>query len=243
MLSAYAVYKYEMQKLLKSRKWLTPLIFLAMYLGFSYSVGPLEIVSSLGLCSLVAFIGVLVVIFMCEDNRCQTMDQTIFIRLSNKKTYYLGRVLMVVAVSFIAALIGILVPIFQCIINGPGFFTTPFTIGYGISGFYLFFISGFSGGMVALLLNGRLIPKKEASISICILTALLTIVKGGLHDKYPITRFLSWILPPLYDLSAAYSHIEVSLWKETWIYFLWMTAYVFIQVVFYVWIMDKKRFE
>lgn len=243
MLNVYAVYKYEMEKLLKSRKWLTPLIFMAMYLGFSYSIGPLEISSSFGLCSLVVFIGVLVVIFMCEDSHYHTMDQTIFIRLSNKKSYYLGKVFMVAAISFIAALIGILVPIFQYIINGKGFFTTPFTIGYGISGFFLFFLSGVLGGMVALLLNGRLIPKKEASISLCILIALLTVVKGGLHDKYPVTRFFSWILPPLYDLSAAYSHAEVSLWKETGIYFLWTTAYVFVQMFVYVWIMDKKRFE
>lgn len=243
MLSAYAVYKYEMEKLFKSRKWLLPLILFMMYLGMSYSVGPLEILSSLGICSFIVFILVLAVMFMCDDIHYQTMDQTIFIRLSNKNCFYLGKVLLTGFVSIVAAGIGILVPVFVYVINGESFFTTPFTLEYGIFGLLLFVLSGFCGGMTALLLNSRLISKKEASVILCILITLLTIVKGGLHDKYPITRAFSWILPPVYDLSVAFSRAENSLWKETGIYFFWIVAYVFIQIVFYIWIMKRKRFE
>ena len=243
MLSAYEICKYETEKLLKSRKWMVPAILFIMYLGMSYSVGPLDILSSFGICSLVVFIGILAVFFMCNDLSYQAMDQTVFIRVSSKKSFYIGKVLLVGKVSMIAAAISILVPIIQYVVNGKDFFTTAFTVEKGISGFVLFFLSGFCGGMTALLLNDRLVLKKEASIALCIFAALLTIIKGGLHEKFPVTKLVRWVLPPLYDLSFAYSHGNDFLFRDTGIYFLWMFCYLIIQIFIYVWIMDKKRFE
>lgn len=238
-----AICKYETKKLLKSRKWMIPVILFAMYLGISYSVGPLEISSSFGICSLVVFIGSLAVLFMCDDIHYQAMDQTIFIRLSNRKGFYMGKVLLAAEISLIGAAISVFVPLLQYLVNGKGFFTTAFTPERGITGFLLFFLSGFGGGMTALLLNSRLIPKKEASIALSVLIALLTIVKGGLYDKFPVTRFFGWLFPPLYDLSTAYSHQQNFTFRETGIYFLWMGAYLAIQIFLYIWVMDKKRFE
>ncbi|MCM1161788.1 MAG: hypothetical protein NC412_11240 [Roseburia sp.] len=243
MSSVCAVCKYETEKLLKSRKWMVPAILLIMYLGMSYSVGPLDILSSFGICSLVVFLGMLAVFFMCNDIHAQTMDQTVFIRISNKKSFYTGKVLLVGKVSMIGAAVSILVPVIQYVVNGKDFFTSSFTAGKGVSGFILFFLCGFCGGMTALLLNDRLVPKKEASIALCILAALLAIVKGGLHEKFPVTKLVSWVLPPLYDLSYAYSHGSDFLFRDTGIYFLWMLFYLVLQILFYVWVMDKKRFE
>ena len=243
MLSAYAICKYETEKLLKSRKWMVPAILFIMYLGMSYSLGPLDLLSCFGICSLVVFIGILAVFFMCNDLPYQAMDQTIFIRIPSKKSFYMGKVLLVGKVSMIGAAISILVPIIQYVVNGKDFFTTAFTVGKGISGFILFFLSGFCGGMTALLLNDRFVPKKEASIALCIFAALLTIIKGGLHEKFPVTKLVSWVLPPLYDLSYAYSHGNDNLFRDTGIYFLWMLIYLVLQILFYVWMMDRKRWE
>lgn len=243
MSKTYAICRYETEKLLKSRKWMVPAILFIMYLGMSYSVGPLDILSCFGICSLVVFIGILAVFFMCNDLPYQAMDQTVFIRISSKKSFYMGKVLLVGKVSMAGAAISILVPIIQYVVNGKGFFTTAFTVGKGISGFILFFLSGFCGGMTALLLNDRFVPKKEVSIVLCIFAALLTIIKGGLHEKFPVTKLVSWVLPPLYDLSYAYSHGNDSLFRDTGIYFLWMLIYLVLQVLFYVWMMDRKRWE
>lgn len=243
MLSAYAVCKYETEKLLKSRKWMVPAILFTMYLGMSYSLGPLDILSCFGICSPVVFVGMSAMFFMCNGIHDHAMDQTIFIRISGKKSFYIGRVLLVGKVSMIGAAISVLVPIIQYIVNGKDFFTTSFTVEKGISGFILFFLSGFCGGMTALLLNDRLVPKKEASIALCIFAVLLTIIKGGLHEKFPVTRLVSWVLPPLYDLSFAYSHGKDFLFRDTGIYFLWMFFYLVFQVLFYVWVMDRKRWE
>ncbi len=243
MLGVHSICKYETEKLLKSRKWLVPAVLFIMYLGMSYSVGPLDILSSFGICSLVVFIGMTVLFFMYNDFSYQAMDQTIFIRISGKKSFYAGRVLLVGKVSMIAAAISVLAPVIQYMINGKDFFTAPFTMEKVISGFVLCFLSGFCGGMTAILLNDRFIPKKEASIALCILVVLLTIVKGGLHEKFPFAKWVSWVLPPLYDLSFAYSHGDNYLFRNTGIYFLWMLFYLALQILFYVCIMDKKRWE
>ena len=243
MLNSFIVCKYETEKLLKSRKWLVPAIIFIMYLGMYYSVGPLDILSSFGICSLVVFVGVVAMFFMYNGIHYQAMDQTVFIRISGKKSFYIGKVLLVGKVSIIGAAISILVPVMQYVINGKDFFTTSLTMEKVISGFVLYVLSGVCGGMTALLLNDRFISKKEASIVLCILLVLLTIIKGGLYEKFPVTRLVTWVLPPLYDLSFAYSHGNDFLFRNTGIYFLWMGFYLVLQILFYVWLMDRKRWE
>lgn len=243
MLNSFVVCKYETEKLLKSRKWLVPAIIFIMYLGMWYSAGPLDILSSFGICSLVIYVGVATVFFMYNGIHFQAMDQTVFTRISGKKGFYMGKVLLVGKVSIIGAVISVLAPVMQYVINGRNFFTTPLTMEKIISGFVLCFLSGFCGGMTALLLNDRLISKKEASIVLCILVVLLTIIKGGLHEKFPVTRLITWVLPPLYDLSSAYSHGKAFSFGNTGIYFLWVCFYLALQVLIYVWSMDRKRWE
>lgn len=220
-----------------------PAILFIMYLGMSYSVGPLDILSSFGICSLIVFVGMTALFFMYNGIHYQAMDQTVFIRISGKKSFYTAKVLLVGKVSMIVAAISVLAPVIQYIINGKDFFTAPLTTEKVISGFVLCFLSGFCGGMTAILLNDRFIPKKEASIALCILVVLLTIVKGGLHEKFSFAKWVSWVLPPLYDLSFAYSHGNNCLIRDTGIYFLWMWFYLVLQVLFYVTFMDKKRWE
>ncbi len=243
MLSVHAICKYETEKLLKSRKWLVPAVLFILYLGMSYSVGPLDILSSFGICSLAVFVGMTAIFFMYEGIHYQAMDQTVFIRISGKKSFYAGKVLLVGKAGMIVGAVSVLAPVIQYMINGKDFFTTPLTMEIAISGFVLCFLSGFCGGMTAILLNDRFIPKKEASIVLCILIVLLTIVKGGLHEKFPFVKWISWVLPPLYDLSSAYTRGSSFLLKDTGIYFLWMLFYLALQFLFYVCIMDKKRWE
>jgi hypothetical protein len=54
---------------------------------------------------------------------------------------------------------------------------------------------------------------------------------------------LTWILPPVHDLSVAYSKGEYFQFGTTWAYFLWLAGYIGIEIVAYVGILRRKGVE
>lgn len=71
----------------------------------------------------------------------------------------------------------------------------------------------------------------------------MIILKGPIGEEFPPTRLLTWILPPVYDLSVNYCKEDYFSLSANGIYFLWLAGYTGIEIFFYIWMMKRKKFE
>ncbi len=238
-----ALCRFEMDKLLKSSRLVVPLLILFAYIGIAYAVGPLRVASSFGICSLVLFV-LMVSIGVMEDGLGYAMiEQTMLVRLRNKSLFYLGKAALMAAVSLVFAAISVLAPVLIDLMNGGTLFSRGVVLSDILSGFVLFALSGMCGGVTGLFAHHRIIQNRKTAILLCIAFALLTIIKGAMNSQVQALVYVTWILPPVHDLSVSYSKGDFFNFGSTWMYFLWLAGYIAIQIVAYVAILRKRGVE
>ena len=237
------IFRYEKEKYKRSSRMILPAVLLFFYLGFAYSMAPQYVLDSFSICSLVVFLLMLSAGVMYEDICFPMIDQTIFIKTEKKELLFAGRCLLIAYISLGAAAVSVLYPLLCDLANKKGLFMRPLTAADIISAFFLFWITGVSGGITGLFANRRIFRKRETALILSVLLGLLIILKGAVGEKFAAVRLITWILPPVYDLSVNYSAEEYFHFSGLWIYFLWMAAYTVLEAWLYIRIMAWKKFE
>jgi hypothetical protein len=238
-----AIYRFERDKLLRSSKLIVPLLILIAYIGIAYSIAPLNILSSFSICSLVIFMLLISVGVMDDDLSYSMIEQTILVKIHKKALFYLGRAVLIGVVSMAFSLIAVLLPLLIHLWRGSELFSREIVISDVLSGLALFWLIGLCGGMIGLFANHRIISNRKTAILICIAFGLFTIIKGALVQQAQFLQYITWILPPIHDLSVAYCQDTYFRLGQTWVYFAWLMGYIGIEVFAYVKIMRRRGFE
>jgi|AGTN01.1.fsa_nt_gi hypothetical protein len=238
-----ALFRYEKDKLMHSGRFVLPLLVLFAYLGIAYVVAPLNILSSFSICSLVIF-ALMLSMGVVVGGLCEPMiEQTVYVKIRHKTSLYMSKVWLIVAVSLVFALISVLTPLLVHIFSGHGLFKREVAFSDIASGAALFWITGLSGGISGLFTGPGILPGRKSSIVLSVLFGLTALVKGSLIKGAAALQYVLWLLPPVFDLSVAYSAGTYFSLGGTWPLFLWLAAYTAVQTAAYVLIMRAKRFE
>lgn len=238
-----AIYKFEKDKLIHSSKMVVPFILLITYIGCSYTVAPLMILESFSVASLVVFALMVSVGIMYGDMNYEMIDQTIFVKLPKKEYFYFGKIMIMGEVSMVFALFSVFIPVIIHACSGFALFKRSIVFSDICSGIILFWLIGMSGSLVGLIANQRIIKQRKNAILLCTFLTIVAIVKEPINSKFIIAKFLTWLLPPVYDLSVFYCKDTYFKLSNTWIYFLWITVYIIIEIIAYTKIMLNKGFE
>jgi len=238
-----ALYSFEKDKLLHSGRIIVPLLLMIGYIGIAYAVAPLDILSSFSIGALVVFILSLSVGIMDAGLSNPMIEQAMWVKLPVKRLFFLSRAVLMAAVALAFALLSTLAPLLIHLCNGSALFKRPVSLADMLSGFALFWLVSFSGGMAGQFTSPRLIRDRRMAILLGSAFGVLAVVKGALIKKAAWLVYLLWFLPPVYDLTAAYSADSVLVFSGVWPFFLWMALYAAAETVLYVWIMTKRRFE
>jgi hypothetical protein len=238
-----AVCRYEMDKLLHSGRFVLPALLLFAYIGIAYAVAPLSILDSFSICAVVVFALMLAMGVMLGALSEPVIEQTMFVKLRRKSYLYLGKALVMAVIALAFALVAALAPLLLHILNGSRLFHRAVALSDIASGIVLFWLTGLCGGALGLLANPRLLPGRKTAVLVSALVGLLAIVKGALIRALAALRFVLWLLPPVYDASAAYSAQEYFHLNHTWPSLLWLVAYTAAEIAAYALVMRAKRFE
>jgi len=238
-----AIYKFEKDKLIHSSKMVVPFILLITYISCSYTVAPLEILSSFGAASSVVFAIMVSIGVMYGDMNYQMIDQTIFAKLPKKEYFYLGKIMIMAEMSMVFALLSVFIPVVIHVCSGFALFKRSIVFSDICSGIMLFWFIGMSGSLVGLIANQRIIKQRKNAILLCTFLTIVAIVKEPINSKFTIAKFLTWLLPPVYNLNVFYCKDTYFQLSKTWIYFLWITVYIIIEIIVYIKIMLNKGFE
>jgi len=237
------LYKYELSNYLLSGKEIAPLLAFIGWIGIAYTIGPIKILKSFGLSSLVIFLIMLIISIGYANIGNHMIEQSFYVKLKNKRNMYLSKVLVILTLSFAISVLGILLPMLIDITSKVALFSRTPTILDLSAGFLLLFTASFSGGIIGLFLNKRVIKQHRVTIILSVFIGLLTILRGTLNEDFFFLRFITWILPPVYELSSHFCNIEYFHVNDAFLYFIWMILYTLAAIFFYVKLMLHKDFD
>ncbi len=238
-----AIFRYERDKLLHSGRFVLPTLLLLGYIAAGYAIAPLNILSSFSICALILFALMLSMGVMLSTLSEPMVEQTMLIKLRHPSYLYLGKALLIAVLALVFALTAVLLPLLINLLNHSKLFIRPVVFSDIVSGLVLFWLTGFSGGMLGLLFNPRLLPGRKIAVLLSVLAGLIAIAKGGLIDALPALRYPLILLPPIYDACTAYSADLYFSLGHAWPPLLWLTAYSAAEITTYVFAMRAKRFE
>lgn len=237
-----AAYKFEKDKLFHSSKIVVPILFLVTYTGCSYTIGPLEILGSFSAAASIVFALMVSIGVIYGNMNYNMIDQTIFVKLPKKEHFYFGKIILMAEMSMYFGLFSVFIPVIIHFCGG-WLFKRSIEFSDIFSGIFLLWLIGISGGLLGLLANQRIIREKKYAILLCTFLSIVTIVKEPINREFIVAKFFTWLLPPVYDLSFFYSKGAYFQFSSTWIYFLWMSIYITIEIILYVKVMLKIGFE
>lgn len=238
-----AVISYEAQKILHSSRLIIPLLVLFIYFGVAYSTAPLDILKSYSLCSLVVYLFMLCAGVVNEDMSYPVIEQTILVKMGRRSQFYIGKAAVICIISFLVSLVSVFVPVLLNVAQNNHLFTRSFAASDIISGIMLFWLIGMSGGISGLYANGRIISNRKIAVVLSALFGVLVIIKGPVIKALPEAGYIAWVLPPVHDISTAYSKAQYFSLNDTLIYFMWLAVYIIIQTAAYAGIMIKRKYE
>jgi hypothetical protein len=237
-----ALYSFDKDMLLHSGRLIVPLLLMIGYIGIAYAVAPLDILSSFSIGALVVFILSLSVGIMDAGLSSPMIEQAMWVKLPKKRLFFFSRAALMAAVALAFALLSTLAPLVLHLFNGSALFKRPVSLADMFSGFALFWLASYTGGMAGQFTSPRLIRDRRMAILLGAAFGVLTLVRGALKKAVWLV-YLLWFLPPMYDLTTAYSADSVLVFSGVWPFFLWMAFYAAAETVLYVWVMTKRRFE
>lgn len=66
----------------------------------------------------------------------------------------------------------------------------------------------FTGAMTGELFHIRLVKERKIGLSATFFVALLAVVRNGVIQKYPISKLLLWVMPPVSDVVSWFSNAQ-----------------------------------
>ncbi len=100
-----------------------------------------------------------------------------------------------------------------------------------------------AGGIIGLFLNKVIITNRKAAVLIGGVIGIVSLVKNGLENSFFLSRLVTWVLPPICNMSESFCKND-SIYIPDFIWpFLWMLLYIAIETVAYILVMKRKKFE
>lgn len=199
-------YQYKQYKL--SARWTMPVIALIAILFAMYSVTPVFVVNSFSIMSLLLF---LIMVWIGVTNwqiEPEVSEQIIILRVQSERKYYISQVLFMGIMSFVVTAISIGVPVLDNLIRKNGVFGRKVLWLDIMGGFLLMFSCAFTGAMVGGLFHPRIIKERAVGIGAAFFVALLAVVRSGVIDEFPASKYILWCVPPVSDVVSWFSNEE-----------------------------------
>jgi hypothetical protein len=238
-----SIISYERDKIFHSSKLIIPILVLIVFFGVAYAYAPVNILNSFSFSSLVVYFFMLSIGVMNDDLSYPMIDQSIIVKMKHRSYFYVGKVFLIILIGFALSLISVGIPLLINAAINNTLFIRGVVLSDVISGVVLFWLIGISGGVSGLYANNRIYSNRKVAVTLSVLFGVYVVIEGPVIAQLPMLGFFRWLFPPVYELSAVYSKTSFFDINNSLFIFLWLVAYIIIEIVFYVIIMMKRKFE
>ena len=234
--------KYQYKQYMLSAKYVMPEIVLALLLAAMYSMTPLKIVNSFSVMGLFVFMIMVWVGITNFDVEPEVSEQILVLRLQSERKYYVIHVVFVGLVSIVVTAVTIMIPVLMNLLKGGGVFGRNIIWSDITGGCLLTFACAFVGGMVGELFHPRIVKNRVAGYGLTVLSVLLSLVHVGMIEKFPFSKWFTWMVPPVSDVVSWFSNQDYYDLSRLTGGFLLLMGYGMIFAVIKVELLKRKKF-
>lgn len=192
--------RYQYKQYILSAKYVVPFIGLFAVFGIMYSVTPIAVVSNFAVMSLVLFIFMVGIGVTCQEIEPEVSEQIIILRMRSERKYYLGQVLFSGILSGMVTVLSLCYPVIFHYWHKKMLFTRNICASDMTGGFLLMFACSFVGSMVGGIFSPRIIRERKMGMTLTVICTLVSVVKIGIVEEVPISKYILWIMPPVSDM-------------------------------------------
>lgn len=196
--------KYRLHVWKQGHLYVMPLVVLALYDGFCYSIKPAQLVTCVVMLCIVLFLTMVWMGHMIEDREDPVEEQLLYLRVVRKSSYYLGKNLFLLAVQVIFAALAMAVPM-MLYVMGTGMFSGAVTAGDLVQSFLLLWGSAGAGMALGGLLSPQVMRDRKLSLLLTVFLAVVSVL-GSVLKKYAVAGWLVWLLPPISAVGKVYGN-------------------------------------
>lgn len=234
--------RYQYRQYMLSGKYILPLITLLAVIFVMYTVMPVGVVSSFSMMSLFLFLIMVWVGAVSQEIEPEVSEQIIILRLQSERIYYISQILFMGMVSAVATGISIGVPMVNHMLHGGRVFGRGILLFDVIGGFLLMCVCSFNGAMVGGIFHPRIVRDRKIGMGATFFLALLAIVRIAVIHRFPVSKFVLWLVPPVSDVVSRFSNQEYFNMGKIMIAFGVLMGYGVIMAVLRVELLRIRKF-
>lgn len=194
--------KYRLNIWIQGRLYIMPLVVLALYDGFCYSIRPVQLVTCVVVLCFVLFLTMVWTGYMLADRENLVEEQLLYLRVVRKSSYYVGKSLFLISVQFLFAILAMLMPLILAVTAADTFSGTA-TAGELAQSFLLLLGSAGAGMALGSLLSPGVMRDRKLSLLLTMFLAVVSVL-GSTLKKYAVAGWFVWLLPPISAIGEAY---------------------------------------
>ncbi len=233
--------KYEGRKYSKSSKIIMPLLFWIIFLRICYSEGNLSYVPNIVMSMGVLFFVMTWISYSYQETEELISEQLLILKLQSVRLYNGSKYIFLFFIGLGFSILGIAFPMLQNILNDFTIFRRAITIPDILQGILLHFIVAMVGISLGALFHPRII-KDKMSVLMVVTAAILGYAKGPIMLQYPVTKFILWIFPPVYDILGSFNGQEYFQIQNMIMPILYACSYSSITIVIQLFCLSKVKF-
>ena len=204
MTSIVEMAKYRLHIWKRGHLYIMPLVVLALYDGFCYSIRPAQLVTCVVMLCFVLFLTMVWMGYMITGREDPVEEQLLYLRVVRKSLYYIGKSLFLLAVQLIFSALAMAIPMMLAVMQTDMFFG-PITAGVLVQSFLLLSGSASAGIALGSLLSPQVMRDRKLSLLLTVLLAFVSVL-GSVLKKYVVAGWFVWLLPPISAVGEAYGN-------------------------------------
>ena len=233
---------YQYKQYMFSAKWVMPFVLLVLFVASFYSMSPVEIVNGFAMTGLVLFVLMAWVGVTTQELEPEISEQVLILRFKSERKYYVCHILFLAVLCVIGIFVSMGIPLVKNLLVSGAMFSRKVEMLDVIGGFALLFACAFTGVMLGELFHVRVIKERTITVGATFFMVVFAVVRSGLVEKYPISRFLVWVVPPVSDVVSWFSNGSRFDTGKLLVGFTLLMLYAIIMVVIKVELLRLKKF-
>lgn len=197
--------RYQTRVYLRSNKPIMPFAVLILLVGLLYAVMPvLPADSYAASATVLSFVSAWLGLSYAEVED-PVSEQLIVLKLGSIVKYQAAYTLFLVLVGLAAGALAVVLPLIQYAIHGEALYEVQVNVSTVLYALVLHTCVAFMGTSTGAFFHPRLFPNRQITLLLICFALLLGFVKIGLHRMFPFTAALTWIFPPISEISETFS--------------------------------------
>ena len=200
------VIRYQYKQYMYSAKWVMPFVLLIAFVASFYSISPVEIVNSFAITGLALYCIMTWVGVTTQELEPEVSEQILILRLKSERKYYICHILFLAVLCVMGIFVSMGIPFLKNILVSGTMFSRKVEMLDVIGGFALLFACAFTGAMLGELFHVGIIKERTAAVGGAFFVVIFAVVRSGLVEEYPMTKFFMWVVPPVSDVVIWFSN-------------------------------------